>query len=426
MSTTTVPSQPITQPAVAAPTSRGDRIVVIDVLRGFALCGILLIHVPVFSRPGAPPGLNFTNMNFDGAFYNELVLYALIWLVEGKFFSLFSALFGVGFALQWQRAQAKNRPFVPLFRRRLFFLGLFGAAHIVLLWEGDILLLYAVVGLLLIPFREAPNRKLLRWALGLLIVPLIFYALAFMGLALARLDAASAALLRAGEIQFVAEFSLARNEVIRRYASADVGYTILQRTLAYVQNTALLLTRVPPVLAMFLLGFYVGKRDILQNVEEYLPLLRRVRTWGLVGGLITGLLVMLAYSELRPFAALTSLAFNQVLAGPLLAFGYAAALILLVRRGSWAARLQPLAAYGRMALTVYLSQSAICALLFYGYGFGLVLDVPPLQAVGLALVINAVLIAFAVQWLKHFRYGPLEWLWRSLTYGQMQRFRRNQ
>lgn len=415
----------LTRPAVVKPVAALDlpdreasRIGVIDVLRGFALCGILLIHVPIFSQPGAPPGFAHSGSLFDG-----LLLYGLIFFVEAKFFSLFAALFGIGFAVQWQSAEAKGQPFVPRFRRRLLLLGLFGALHATLLWESDILLLYALVGLLLIPLRNAPPEKLLRWAVWLLAVPLAVYLLALGGLALAQLDPDSAERIREAEAQFSTSFAAERGAVAARYALTDPVQALVQRTLDYLSSSALLLTRVPSVLAMFLLGFYVGKRNLLRDVGAHLPLLRRVRAWGLGVGLPASLLVTLAYSQLSPFAALTSLGVNQVFAGPVLALGYAATLVLLVRHPLWQRLLGRLASYGRMALTNYLLQSALCGLLFYGYGLGLVQRVSPLQALGLALALNVALIGLSVLWLRHFRMGPAEWLWRTLTMGQAQPLR---
>ena len=194
------------------------------------------------------------------------------------------------------------------------------------------------------------------------------------------------------------------------------------RLTAYITSLPLLLVRAPTVLAMFLLGFAIGRHGILRAVDAQLPLLRRARAWGLGVGLVASLLVTLAYTQLPPFAALTALGFNQVLAGPALAIGYAATFVLLARRPLWARLFAPLAAYGRVALSVYLLQSVICGLLFYGSGLGLVLEVAPAAALTLALFINAALMAASAAWLRRFRYGPVEWVWRSLTLGRRQPF----
>jgi uncharacterized protein len=386
-------------------------------LRGLALCGILLIHVATFARPGAPPGFGYS-----GTLLNELTLAGLIMFIEGKFFALFALLFGVSFAVQRERAARRGTGFAALFRRRLIILGLIGAAHVLLVWEGDILLLYAAIGLLLIPVRDAPPARLLRWAAALLAVPLLVFGLAFGGLMLAQLHPESAARIQQAETQFDEGFAAARAGVAARYGSDDPVAAAAGRVSSYITSLPLLLVRAPTVLAMFLLGFAVGRQGIPRDVERHLPLLRRARAWGLGVGLPTSLLVTLAYTRLPPFAAFTALGFNQVLAGPVLAIGYAAAFALIARRPLWARLFAPLAVYGRVALSVYLLQSAICGLIFYGFGLGLVLQVTPAEALALALLINAALLVASAAWLRRFRYGPVEWAWRSLTLGQAQPF----
>jgi uncharacterized protein len=396
------------------------RVAAIDILRGFALFGILLIHVPVFAFPGAPPGYGFR-----GDLLDTLLLDGLILFVEAKFFSLFAALFGVSFALQRQSAAAHGQPFVPRFRRRLLFLGLFGALHIALLWEGDILLLYALAGLLLIPFRDAEPARLLRWALGLLALPLLLYLLALAALALARLDPRSAALLADGEAQFSAAFAAAQANTVARYAGADPALAAVGRVLDYLAQIPLLLLRLPTVLAMFLFGFAVGRAGLLHNLDRHVNLLRRVRAWGIGVGVLASLLVTIGFRQLPPFAAFTILGVNQAFAGPVLALGYAAALLLLARRRALQLALAPLAGYGRVALSAYLLQSALCGLLFYGYGFSLAGQLSPLAALALALLLNGALIALSGLWLRRFRVGPAEWLWRSLVAGEAQALRRD-
>lgn len=209
-----------------------------------------------------------------------------------------------------------------------------------------------------------------------------------------------------------------------RYAGADVAQAMVGRAGDYLLRLPLLLTRLPAVLAMMLLGFCVGKLGLLRDVEAHLPLLRRARAWGLGAGLLFSALVTLAYTGLPPFAALTALGLNQVLAGPVLAIGYAATFVLLARRPGVGRLLAPLASYGRTALTSYLLQSALCGLLFYGYGLGLVGQVGSLAALLIAVALNGLLIALSGLWLRHFAIGPAEWLWRSLTAGRAQTLRR--
>lgn len=206
---------------------------------------------------------------------------------------------------------------------------------------------------------------------------------------------------------------------MRPWTSSEVspssGEVLVARVESYGLTSALLLSRVPSVLAMFLLGLYVGKRRVLERLDDHLVLVRRVRAWGLGLGLSVSLLVTLGNATLPPISSLVALFFNQALAGLLLAMGYAATPVLLLRSSAWRRRIRPLAATGRMALTNYLLQSLVCTLLFYGYGLGLAGLVRSAVSVLVAAGIYAAQTVFSGWWLRRFRFGPAEWLWRSLT-----------
>ena len=404
--------------AVPSPVAAAERVVALDVLRGFALFGIVLINLTAFKAPGGPPALGF-----EGAFGDRLVLWGLVTLVESKFFTLFSLLFGVGFGVQLVRAEAKGAALGARFFRRLLILGLFGVLHVVLLWEGDILLLYALLGGVLFWFRKTPPRALLGWVLGLLAVPIVFFSLALGGSLVARDLPGSAAQVRALDNNFIQAIDQARAEEVRIYRTGSYADILSRRLSNYAVTFTLLVTRVPTVLAMFLLGLYVGKAGVLQNIDASLPLLKRVRFWGLGLGLPMSVLVTAGYVQLPGFSGVIALLFNQALAGPILVLGYAATLVLLTRSPSWRRWLAPLTATGRMALTNYLAQSLVLTLLFYSYGFGLAGRVTPSMGVAIAAGIYLIQTLLSVLWLRYFRFGPLEWLWRSLTYGRAQPLR---
>jgi uncharacterized protein len=179
-----------------------------------------------------------------------------------------------------------------------------------------------------------------------------------------------------------------------------------------------MLTRVPTVLAMFLLGLYLGKEGILNDVPGHRDLLRAVRFWGLGLGLPASLLVTLGYALLPPSSAMVALAFDQALAGPILSLGYGAALTLWAQTPAVQRLLRPMAMTGRMALTNYLLQSLFGTVLFAGDGLGLAGKVSPTVAIALAAAIFSAQMALSCWWLAHFRFGPMEWLWRTVTYGR--------
>ncbi len=397
------------------PITKDERIETLDVLRGFALFGILLINLTAFAAPGGPPGFRY-----EGSLGNELVVWSLILFVESKFFTLFSFLFGIGFSIQLLRAQERGARFVPLFARRLLGLGLFGVAHIVLMWEGDILLLYAGVGFLLLLFRNASGRLLVRWICVLLLIPLLLFSVGLGVIEVARRRPESAARLKQADAELKTAFMQSSAAAVQHLEQESYGEALIERVRDYRQTFLLLLSRVPSVLAMFLLGLYVGKANILRAVNARLLLLWRARLYGLVLGLTASLAVTLAYVKLEPLSALVALFFNQALAGPLLSMGYAATIVLLMRSPKWQRLFSPLAMTGRMALTNYLLQSLACTLIFNGYGFGLVGKIDPMTGILLVIVIYLLQMAFSTWWLRRFRFGPAEWLWRSFTYLRLQ------
>jgi uncharacterized protein len=396
-----------------APVEASERLATLDILRGFALLGILTINIMVFKAPWGVPGLGY-----EGPLPDRLVLRAVILLVESKFFTLFSFLFGLGFALQLLRARAAGAPFGLRYARRLLALLLFGAAHVVLLWEGDILVIYALVGFPLLLFRNASPRSLLVWAAVLLAIPLALWATALVGVEVMRRTPATAAALHEADAAVLGGMARDRASVARLYARGSYAEILRRRVTAYAGLFSFWLTRVPTVLAMFLLGLYVGKQGVLRDVEGRLTLLRRVRAWGLVLGLSAAALVTVGYTRLPPASALIALMFDQALAGPILCLGYAATVTLAARGAARQLLLRPLGLTGRMALTNYLMQSLLCALIFDGYALGLAGKVAPTTALALAGGIFAVQIAFSCWWLGRFRFGPMEWLWRLMSYGK--------
>ena len=403
-------------PSEAGPASASERIEVVDVLRGFALCGILALNILAFKAPGSIPSFGVADAWIDRLASSAVVLFA-----QSKFFTLFSFLFGMGFSMQLLRAERRGVPFAPLFLRRLLVLGVIGAAHHTLLWDGDILLRYALIGLLLLAVRSMPTGMLLRWAVGLLAIPLAVYLLAFAGLAVARVIPAFADDVADLDRQVAVETA----EEVRSFTAAVVGSSYKAAVVARVQELDLASSLVPgmTILSMFLLGLAAGRVDLAGSLAEHRDLLRRVRTWGFVVGLPIAALVAVGINRLATVHALMAILFNVALAGPVLAMAYAASVGLLWQRPGWRRLLRPLAAFGRLALTNYLGQSLVSTFLFYGWGLGLARRIPPAQALAIAAGILAVQILISNWWVRRLRFGPAEWIWRTLTYGRPQPLR---
>lgn len=405
------------QANATAPVDVTERHHILDALRGWALAGVLMANMVSFigfgiaSQPERAAAI--------GSRFNDVAELLIEWLVDGKFYSLFSLLFGIGFAVQLARLEQRGEG-VPRYLRRLLVLLLFGLAHLYLLWLGDILALYAVMGGVLLLFRRVSDRALIRGAVALWLVPIGWSALihfaginhadpvygaAMRGLAARGFDLKMSPAGWYKSADYLAQLTAHPSEVLIR-----VGDLIYQMRFA-------------KVLAMFLLGLWVGRRSLFAATSETRPLLVKVMRWGLGVGLPLGLakavLRMTAGDDpLMNFAAEAC----YCLSTPSLALGYAAAFVLLWKGKAGALLGWPTPA-GRMALTNYLSQTVIHTLLFTGAGLGLT------NIFGLAFVLPFTAAIFGLQvalsgwWLERFRFGPLEWLWRSLTYGRAQPMR---
>ncbi|MDZ7801717.1 MAG: DUF418 domain-containing protein [Trueperaceae bacterium] len=412
------PEHPEPPPRAFGPVAASRRIVTLDVLRGFALLGILLVNVPLMMHPvhlealGAGP---------DGGL-DRVARLLVEALAEGKFFTLFSLLFGVGMAIQMQRAASRGAPFVPFFLRRMGTLLGIGAAHVLLLWWGDILVYYAVLGMAVLPLRAAPVPRLLRLAGGAVLVPIALNAGLFGLGQLAQTTPEGAEAWRAGIEASVADARVDADVAYQTYGATDFGAMVMQRvadwsfaTIGVTVGGMLFV-----VAAMFLIGMVVGRRGVLHDPGAHLPLLRGVRVWGgLVGvlGTATWMATGTTVSMEPTLAGLVSTT-GFVLGAPALSLAYAATLTLALRDPRWQARLRPLAAVGRLALSNYLLQSLVVTTLAYGYGLGLYGQIGAAWSLVIALVVFALQVPLSVAWTRRFRYGPVEWLWRTLSYGR--------
>ena len=374
-----------------------------------------------FKAPGSLGGLGY-----EGPPLDRLVAAGVFALAQAKFFTLFSFLFGWGFATQFLRAGERGAAagFPRLYLRRSAILGLIGIVHIVLLSEGDILLLYAVVGLLLLPLRNVRPEVLRRWVKWLLIVPAAVSVLMFGAMALGRASPEGAAEMAATDREMAEEFRIEARTTTAAYLEPAFVRIAATRVGNYARNAWLPLVLAPTVLAMFLLGLAAGRRGLTPNTADHRALLRRLRTWGLVIGLPVAALSAAGVGLLPTLSALWCLWVNGTIAGPLLAMAYGSGIALLWKRAGWQRWLRPLASMGRMALTNYLLQSVVATLLFYGYGLGLARRVSPPLALLIVVAILAGQLLISGWWLRRYRFGPAEWLWRTLTYGSLQPLRR--
>lgn len=385
-------------------TGRGnDRIAQVDALRGFALLGILVVNTKAFASAYYGAGLD--EPMFTGGF-DQAVRWLVAWLFETKFYLMFSFLFGYSFTLQMQSAARAGEAFLPRILRRQAGLWLIGAAHAVLLFYGDILTTYAVLGLVLVLLRGRSDDQLLALARTLIVASALMWALIGLVVAVFGDDQNRVALAAAAQ---------ASERAYRGGALSIMGENIRQLgtvwgVLGFIQA--------PSALAMFCLGLIAGRRELIRHFERYRSLGGHLVFYGLLIGLPAAALY--AYADV--FSAGTSwelfgLALG-ILTSPLVTGLYVAGLLFAFgsRRG---ARLVPLLApAGRMALSNYLMQSLAAAFIFYGYGWGLIGRLAPAAVLAVALAIFAAQLVLSAWWLRRFAYGPVEWLLRALTLGR--------
>ena len=384
-------------------------------VRGFALFGVLLVNMYGFGADS----IAWNSPTDQLAFAIMRVFF------ESKSWTLFSMLFGFGFAVQLQRAHARGFSILPTYLRRLAVLFALGAAH-ALLYDGDILMLYAELGLGLLVVRRLLTRWLLFLALGLMLV----FPLARLVSAVGQ-PAWSEETLTVGEARVRLEWAQQADV----YATGSFAEVLADNASA-IPADPLEDVHSPEsglaVFAMFLVGFSVGRSGVLRDIPGHAAPIARVRTWGLGFGLAamaverilaaTAGYAVIGSQQARPgvqFAGDLLFAFGTTA----LALGYAATLILAAQTPRGRAALAPLAGVGRLALTVYLTQTLIFTTLFYGYGFGQAFRLGPGAVTAWAVVIFAVQVVLCQWWSRRFRFGPMEWLWRSLTYLKWQPLR---
>ncbi len=398
-------AMPLVLPPVTtspSPTPPDDRILGLDVLRGFALLGILIINIQVFAMPFVTLNNPTAYGDFSGANY-------AVWFVghvffELKFITLFTVMFGAGIIL-FTRSKPPETV-LRLHYRRTVFLLFVGLAHAYLLWYGDILVAYALCALGVVFVRHWEPRRLAVVGTVLVAVPAVFSLLAGLSLgtnaAVASWNPSQAAL--ASEIE--------------AYRGGWLDQMDHRAPTAFSQHTSGFLVEIGwRTAGLMLWGMALFKWGVLSNRRS-----TRFYYWLCVGG-VGGLALVLTgvwYTESVDWAARESLFFARQFnywGSLLLAGAYIAAVMLYCRFRGVTLVTTALSAVGRTAFSNYLLQTIIATSIFYGHGLGLFGSVSRVEQFGIVLAIWGVQIALSVLWLRYYRYGPVEWLWRRVTYG---------
>ena len=399
----------------AAPASSGEssRMVVLDVLRGVAVLGILLMNIQSFGRIsseyinpkalGDPPALDW-----------------VVWIInhivaDEKFITMLTVLFGAGIVIMANASRESAREFEQRYRRRMFWLFLFGLAHGLLLWPGDILAAYAICGAIALQLRNREPAELLWYALLLFASATILWMIFSAGLVFVL------------PIEWVNQLATAYwmptasmvHEEVERLTFNWSG-SIGERAMDALASQAWMLVsdRVWRMLAMMLLGMALMKVGFLSG-QWTLRSYQRVA----VGGLVIGVPVILAgllFNEAVNWDFRYSMFLGRIAnhwASVAVALAWISIVILLVHGGVFRHALTCLEAVGRLAMTNYLAQSFICVPIFYGVGFGLYSQLGHLQLLGVVMSVWAIQIAFSLLWRQFFRMGPFEFVWRRLARG---------
>jgi uncharacterized protein len=370
------------------PSSRIDAI---DAVRGFALFGVLAVNVLTAFRISIfqqflPRIGSVAAGGLDG-FVESFVYFAL----DMKSFSLFSILFGLGLAMQFERVSRSGRPFYFL-TRRLIALLVFGAAHLLLIWNGDILTEYALAGLIVLPLLCLSRSSLATIAVGLLGL----YAVLAVFPTLVPFPGPEA----------LAEHIARANTVYAHGSFADVlRFSIREIELIVPLHVSVF----PRTVGLFVFGAWIWRSGAFQQMRDNVGVFGGVAAIGILAG------VTLTPRTGDPFL--------QRLAPVALAIGYGSLIVWIAQIEGARRILAPFAAVGRMAFTNYILHSIIFGFIFFGYGFGLFGRMGAASALLLVAVVYSFQAFFSTFWLSRFRFGPLEWLWRSITYNRSQPMR---
>lgn len=400
----------------AAPIGSSERIESIDVIRGIALLGIFIMNTPYFST-SMFAGVDGTHL--FNATYDRVAADARDLLFSGKFNSMFSALFAIGFTIQYSRLQQADPAHATgIYVRRLLVLLGFGIIHGYFIWIGDILHTYALLGLVLVlGFNRLKDRWVwVAFALTMIVPPIIN---------LSRLPLMTPAFMQ-HQLDVMKAYEASTNQafghgsflqmVRENMRVFEFGYLDPLALPSTINNYLL-------IASTMLLGLLAGRHRLIQRASEFQPTLWRLLWISLAVGLVLGGFFTWCFEQFQPLKIQwTDFAGGMAyrLCRLTLTLFYVCAILLLLQKPRWKQRLSCFALTGRMALSNYLLQTAVGLTVFYGWGFGLWNRVGPLL-----VLVGAVAFYFAVQvplsrwWLARRRFGPMEWLWRALTYGRM-------
>lgn len=395
-----------------SPIRPKERYIILDALRGLALFGICLANFPEFSLYSFLKSDVAAGMPTAGI--DRVIRYLQYIFIDGKFYTLFSLLFGIGFAILISNAMRKQADGFRVFYRRMGILLVIGFLHLMFIWSGDILVLYALIGLFLPLFRNVSNRGLLVTSAVLLLLPVgVDASTTLWGIDL------SAPVVRIQQY-FCGKYGITDANFAYWLRDADAYADVFKFLVqgAFVRMQEFIDgNRVFKVMGLFLLGFYMGRNRLYARLDEHKQLLKRVFVYGLAIGLPVSVFYTRSALNDYPYGLVGHSVLYAVGVFPL-GLAYVAGFCLWYLRRKEGKVFRLLAAPGRMALTNYIGQSVWGMVIFYGIGLGWGAGMGLLYVVLIATGVYFMEIVFSRFWLHYCRFGPLEWIWRTLTYGK--------
>lgn len=389
-----------------------ERFAILDILRGIALLGICFANfgeLSLYTFQSAE-----TQSAMPTAYIDSIIKFFQYFLIDGKFYTLFSLLFGIGFTIILSNCEKDGRKGYRFFYRRMIIFAFIGISHMILLWAGDILLLYALLGMLLPLFYKLPDKKLLLFAIILLLTPIFidFFSVLMDG-------QFSLMILLNGIIKHLhTQAGITSEDFATWLRDSDSYADVLRFNFAgffirigeFVEGNRLF-----KVLGIFLLGVYAGRKRLYAGLPENKRLIVTIRNYGFMIGIPMSLLY--AWNSISHYAAgIIGSEVIYIFSIIPMGLAYAAAIYLWYSNSCKKKAYLPLANTGKMALANYIGQSVIGMIIYYGIGFalGATMGLVYVQLIAFSVYIFQLLISNL--WLKQFRYGPLEWVWRMMTY----------
>ncbi len=393
-----------------SPVPPGERIQALDLLRGVAVLGILIMNIQHFSMPVAAYINPTAYGDLTGA--NRWVWILSHILASGKFMSIFSMLFGAGIILFSERAGIKGMNPSRLHYRRMAWLLLFGLMHAYLLWTGDILVSYSLCGMLVFLFRGQPPKAQVRMAVAFFLVPILWDLLSVWSMAYWPQETVRFAM----ESWAPGEAAVQHQLQVYRSGWLDQMELRVPGSL-FMQTRYFLMRPFWRVTSLMLLGMVLYRQEVLTGTRSR-GFYTRLAIFGMVGGYaLSGLGVYLNFRNgwTLEYSMFLGVQFNYV-GSVFTALGYVGAVMLINQTGRLNRAKKGLAAVGQMAFSNYILMTLICTFLFYGHGLGLFGQVERKFQILIVPAVWILLILFSNAWLKRYRFGPLERIWRGLTY----------